>query len=282
MTGPVLRFVKGHGTENDFVLLPDPEARLDLTPAVVRALCDRRAGLGADGVLRVVPAALHPDAAAMAEQAEWFMDHRNADGSLAEMCGNGIRLFARYLIEAGLASGDQVIATRSGVRRVEALDDGWFGVDMGPVRLLDERAATVGGTVFPGRAVCVGNPHLVCVTDVPVASLDLHSAPAVTGFSEGVNVEFVNVNDEGARLRVHERGVGETRACGTGAAAVGAVVLARAGNEAGTVSVDQPGGRVLVTVAEGTAYVAGPAVIVGGGELDPGWLALLVRGTVLG
>ncbi len=94
-------FVKGHGTENDFVLIPDLDAALDLTPAAVAAICDRRAGLGADGVLRVVRAAKHPDGAAYAAEAEWFMDYRNADGSVSEMCGNGVRVFARYLVDSG-------------------------------------------------------------------------------------------------------------------------------------------------------------------------------------
>jgi diaminopimelate epimerase len=111
------RFLKGHGTENDFVLLPDLDGRLALTPERVSRLCDRRAGLGGDGVLRVVPAALEPDAAAWADEAHWFMDYRNADGSAAEMCGNGIRVYARYLVRAGLAEpGHLRLATRDGIK----------------------------------------------------------------------------------------------------------------------------------------------------------------------
>src|SRR4051812_8924857 len=121
MTGiPGLRYVKGHGTANDFVVLPDPDGDLDLTPGLVRALCDRRRGLGADGVLRVVRADVaRGDLAAAATddpEARWFMDYRNADGSVAEMCGNGIRVFARYLVEAGFAQpGSLRIVTRDGV-----------------------------------------------------------------------------------------------------------------------------------------------------------------------
>src|SRR4051812_27424414 len=108
-----MRFVKGHGTENDFVVLPDPDGALELTEDVVRRLCDRRAGIGADGILRVVPSAKVEDGAAFAAEAEWFMDYRNADGSIAEMCGNGVRVYARYLVAYGLVEpGHLRLATR--------------------------------------------------------------------------------------------------------------------------------------------------------------------------
>lgn len=94
-------FLKGHGTENDFVIIPDPENAIALSPTAVAALCDRRAGIGGDGVLHVVRSAAHPEARHMADEAEWFMDYRNGDGSVAEMCGNGVRVFARYLQHAG-------------------------------------------------------------------------------------------------------------------------------------------------------------------------------------
>src|SRR5580765_7589073 len=97
-----LPFVKGHGTENDFVLIPDLAGQWRLSAAQVAAMCDRRAGIGGDGILRVVPTDVEPDAAPYRDAARWFMDYRNADGSIAEMCGNGIRVFARYLVDAGL------------------------------------------------------------------------------------------------------------------------------------------------------------------------------------
>src|SRR5439155_10688376 len=110
------RFAKGQGTGNDFVILPDPDAELDLTPDLVRRLCDRRFGIGGDGVLRVVRAAKHPEAAHLAGEAEWFMDYHNSDGSLSEMCGNGVRVFARYLTDTGLVTAAAFrIATRAGV-----------------------------------------------------------------------------------------------------------------------------------------------------------------------
>lgn len=267
-----MRYVKGHGTQNDFVLLPDLADAAALTPALVRALCDRRAGIGADGVLRL--------AASTAEDAQWFMDHRNADGSLAEMCGNGLRLFALFLVQSGRAEyGEQQIDTRSGVRRAVVEVDGTVSVEMGLAVLGGGSVARFGSQAYAGTAVSMGNPHLVCMTPTPVADLDLTTAPIADAivFPSGVNVEFANLLDDpvdGAdahvRMRVHERGVGETAACGTGACAVAATAL---GGSDGTVAVDQPGGRVLVSFDETGATLSGPAVIVGSGELDPAWLS---------
>ncbi|HYO36214.1 MAG TPA: diaminopimelate epimerase [Geodermatophilus sp.] len=291
------RFLLGHGTENDFVVLPDPdgdrwpEDRLDA--ALVRRLCERRSGLGGDGVLRVVRSAHVPDApAALGEQladCEWFMDHRNADGSHAEMCGNGIRLFLHVLVGEGLldraACVDGVlVGTRGGPRRVGAAPDGSYWVDMGPARPFGHGAATVAGRAFPGRAVSMGNPHLVAVTDADIDALDLTAAPGVDPgtFPDGVNVEFVQVlarpaegADAHVRLRVHERGVGETRSCGTGACAVAYAALAGGSEEPqrGTVVVDVPGGRLTVDISPGTTVLHGPAVVVATGELTPEWLA---------
>lgn len=273
-----LRFAKGHGTENDFVVLPDPDGELVLDADLVRALCDRRAGIGGDGVLRVVRAANVPDAPA-GTAAEWFMDYRNADGSIAEMCGNGVRVFARYLVHAGLAApGVLALATRGGVKTVTVPAAGDVVVDMGPPVFTGESVATLGGQPYQGVAVSMGNPHLVCATATPIDALDLSVAPSYdTGqFPGGVNVEWVNVVSDGrhARMRVYERGVGETRSCGTGACAVGAVALRSAGLDTGTVAVDVPGGQVLVTVADGTCLLAGPAVVVAEGVVDPAWLGV--------
>ena len=275
VTTPGLPFAKGHGTENDFVLLPDPDGTLDLTPDLVRALCDRRAGLGADGVLRVVRSAAYPDAAGLADRAEWFMDYRNADGSIAEMCGNGVRVFVRYLYEQGLVPlGRLDVGTRAGVRAVVLAEDS-VTVDMGAPAFGPETAATVGGTTYPGSAVSMGNPHLVCRVDVPLADLDLTRMPAVDTavFPDGVNVEFVvpaeplDGADAHVAMRVHERGVGETRSCGTGTCAVAAVALRDRGLDRGTVVVDVPGGQVTVTLDGVTSLLTGPAVIVAGGVL---------------
>ncbi|MGE3286711.1 MAG: diaminopimelate epimerase [Pseudonocardia sp.] len=274
-----IEFAKGHGTENDFVVLPDADGTLDLTAARVAALCDRRRGLGADGVLRVVRWA----ALGQAEPGvEWFMDYRNADGGVAEMCGNGVRVFARYLALRGWVSpaAETAIGTRAGVRRFRfAGADGTSGdvsVDMGPARIGPATTATVAGRAFEGIAVDVGNPHLACVTTADVAALDLAAAPGhdAAVFPHGVNVEFVSPLDDGAgevTMRVHERGVGETRACGTGTVAAAVAVLRAAGRTDGEVAVRSPGGRLRVTVGDGTTLLHGPAVLVAHGVLDRGW-----------
>ncbi|MFF7984899.1 diaminopimelate epimerase [Streptomyces sp. NPDC007901] len=283
-------FLKGHGTENDFVIVPDPENTLDLTPAAVAALCDRRAGLGADGVLHVVRSAAHPEAKGMATDAEWFMDYRNGDGSIAEMCGNGVRVFARYLQHAGHATeGDLTVATRGGVKTVHIDKAGDITVGMGRARLPEgDVTVSVGDRTWPARNVNMGNPHAVAfVADLADAG-DLYTPPPfspASAYPEGVNVEFVV--DRGPRhvaMRVHERGSGETRSCGTGACAV-AVATARrdgadpaaTGNPA-TYTVDVPGGRLVITERpDGEIEMTGPAVIVAEGEIDAEWLESAAR-----
>ena len=291
------RVLLGHGTENDFVVLPDPdgtvwpERRLDAE--LVRRLCDRRAGLGGDGVLRVVRSAHVPDAPAVLGAAlgecEWFMDHRNADGSYAEMCGNGIRLYLHVLLTEGLldrasAEAGVLVGTRGGPRRVGARPDGGYWVDMGPAVSLGRGEARISGVTYPGLGVSMGNPHLACLTDVEVDTLDLTVLPGVDPamFPDGVNVELVNVlaaEDAPAgasahvRLRVYERGVGETRSCGTGACAAAWAALDAGGRTAGTVVVDVPGGRLTVDFDGTTTVLSGPAVVVATGTLTREWLA---------
>ena len=270
-----MEFCKGHGTENDFVLLPDATGALELTTQRVRALCDRHRGIGADGVLRVVRASHVDDCPSTVDSGGWFMDYRNADGSIAEMCGNGVRVFARYLVDAGLAEpGEFGVGTRSGTRMVTVHPDRSVTVDMGPARISGESTATVAGRAFRGVAVDVGNPHLACVIEQPVAELDLTVPPGYdpTVFPHGVNVEFVNETaPETLTMRVHERGVGETRACGTGTIAAVAAMLHAAGTVRGRADVIVPGGRVSVAVAEQTSTLTGPAVLVAHGELDQTW-----------
>ncbi|MEU0793930.1 diaminopimelate epimerase [Amycolatopsis sp. NPDC005961] len=268
-----IEFLKGHGTQNDFVLLPDAAGRLELTEARVAALCDRQRGLGADGVLRVVRAA----ALDIPSGGEWFMDYRNADGSIAEMCGNGVRVFARYLVDAGLATeGEFVVGTRAGDRPVVVHPDRSVTVGMGPATITGTSVTVVAGRPFSGVAVDVGNPHLVSLLDDDVADLDLRDQPDFDHdvFPHGVNLEFVNRLGEGAlRMRVHERGVGETRACGTGTVAAVAAALHLAGTDTGASTVDIPGGRVEVTVSRGGSTLSGPAEIVARGEIDEAWWA---------
>ncbi|WP_420116213.1 diaminopimelate epimerase [Micromonospora sp.] len=274
-----MAFTKGHGTGNDFVVLPDPDGTLDLTPGLVAALCDRRRGLGGDGVLRVVRAAKHPDGVALAGEAEWFMDYWNSDGSFAEMCGNGSRVFVRYLLATGLATptgGTLPVATRAGLVRAR-VDGDTIAVEMRRPRLYDASRAVLGGLTLPGTAVDVGNPHLVCAlpAGIELADLDLTRAPEFDPrvFPHGVNVEFtapadpVDGTDGHILMRVYERGSAETLSCGTGACAVAAVALRDATLDTGVVAVDVPGGRLTVTVTADSCWLAGPAVLVATGTL---------------
>lgn len=274
-----LPFAKGHGTGNDFVILPDRDGELDLSPDLVAALCDRRRGLGGDGLLRVIRTAAHPDVSTRSGEAEWFMDHYNADGSQAEMCGNGVRVYARYLVEAGLQAGPSIpILTRAG-RVVAEIGDELIAVDMPMPRLYGQSAAHVAGKEFAGTVVVCGNPNLVCWVDDP-SVLDLREPPELdrADFPEQANVEFIAPSGEmTVRMRVVERGVGETLSCGSGACAAAAVVLRdmaakgrpddQAAGAAGVVAVDVAGGRLTVTIGDGRCVLAGPAVIVAAGTL---------------
>jgi diaminopimelate epimerase len=285
----VIRFVKGHGTQNDFVVLGDLDAALTLTPAVVSALCDRRRGLGADGVLRVTTAGAALAAGVLDRMPDgvraddWYMDYRNADGSTAQMCGNGVRMFAHYLRAGGLETREEfVVGALAGPRpvvlhHVDATNAD-VSVDMGKANLLGPGQAVVGGRTFDGLAVDVGNPHLACVdpalTVEALAVLDV-AAPVSfdeAQFPDGCNVEVLTAPADGAvSMRVHERGVGETRSCGTGTVAAAAAALSYAGATSGTLTVRVPGGDVVVTVTEATSYLRGPSVLVAHGELSEQW-----------
>ncbi|WP_421741879.1 diaminopimelate epimerase [Cellulomonas sp.] len=314
VAAPTLHVTKGHGTQNDFVLLDDREARIDLSATLVRELADRRAGVGGDGVIRVVASELLPEGvAALAEDpsARWFMDYRNGDGSVAEMCGNGVRVFAAYLERLGLwdaADGELALGTRAGVRRVRRVqvpagigDDVWYAVDMGRWHLpggadavragADAEVAVAGLEVArAGLSVDVGNPHVVLALgdEDELTAADLTRAPEVTPVPpHGTNVELVVPlgEDEAVdgslvgrlRMRVHERGVGETRSCGTGACAAALAVRTWAGVGAPDVwLVDVPGGTVRVSVLpDGHVELAGPAVLVAAADVD---LAALTAG----
>ncbi|MFD0060406.1 diaminopimelate epimerase [Streptomyces sp. NPDC056690] len=281
-----IAFLKGHGTENDFVIVPDPENALELPPAAVAALCDRRAGIGGDGLLHVVRSAAHPDARHLASEAEWFMDYRNGDGSIAEMCGNGVRVFAHYLQRAGhVGEGDLAVATRGGVKSVHIDKEGDITVGMGKAVLPEgDVTVSVADHSWPARNVNMGNPHAVAFVDDLSQAGDLFTAPPfspATAYPDGVNVEFVV--DRGPRhvaMRVHERGVGETRSCGTGACAVAVAAARRDGRDPAvtgspvTYAVDLPGGQLVITErADGEIEMTGPAVIVAEGEIDTDWLA---------
>ncbi|QLH24534.1 diaminopimelate epimerase [Streptomyces sp. Rer75] len=294
---PRLRFLKGHGTENDFVIVPDLDGRLELSAAAVARICDRRAGVGGDGLIRVVRSSAHPEARAMAAEAEWFMDYRNSDGSIAEMCGNGVRVFARYLQRAGLAEeGDLTIATRAGLRHIHiakaapegAPDSGAVTVGMGKAVLPEPGpdggiTVAVGDRTWSARNINMGNPHAVAFVDDLDQAGNLFTAPAVhpaSAYPDGTNVEFVvDRGPQHVAMRVHERGSGETRSCGTGACAVMVAAARRDGADPGvtgrpvTYTVDVPGGRLVISERpDGTVEMTGPAMIVAEGEVDPVWL----------
>jgi diaminopimelate epimerase len=283
-----LHFTKGHGTGNDFVLFADPDGDLALGREQLAFLADRHLGVGGDGTIRAVRSANLPEGAdALREDpaAEWFMDYHNADGSPAEMCGNGIRVYVEYLIREGLLElgvGETVtIGTRGGVRPVTRLADG-YETDLGPLVVARGDAMVSANRLDvarPGLAVGVGNPHVVVALadEDELEALDLGEAPRITPAPpDGANVEFVVPSEPlvtagigGIRMRVHERGSGETLSCGTGAAAAALATREWAGEGApDTWRVSVPGGVVGVRVADGHVHLSGPAELVFDGTIS--------------
>ena len=291
-----LHFTKGQGTGNDFVLFADPDATVDLTPDRIRAIADRRFGVGGDGVIRAVRSeSLAEGQALLAEDpaATWFMDYHNADGTVAEMCGNGIRVFARYLTESGLvdlAPGETLtVGSRKGLVDIQRTTNG-FAADLGRWGLGIEGGGSDDVLVRaknldrarPGLGIDVGNPHVVVAlaTDDELAEVDLTYVPVLDPApAAGANVEFVLPGDPLVQdgvgqitMRVHERGSGETLSCGTGAVAAALATRYWAGNGApDTWRVRVPGGVVTVRMfaAEDGEHVSlsGPAELVFSGDL---------------
>jgi diaminopimelate epimerase len=262
-----LRVWKYEGAGNDFVMTHDPEDRRPLDPEEVTALCDRRFGIGADGAIRVTT---DPDG-------HPFMDYRNGDGSLAEMCGNGLRCVARFLMDLGVAGEELEVRTRAGLRRTELMPDGRVRVDMGepnftkaaiPMRgpawetFLREPLDLGGGLTLPASAVSMGNPHLVLfLDDDPDRYHVSHIGPVLERderFPEGTNVEFARVADGEIAARVWERGSGETMACGSGACAI-AVAAEEAGHVGPRSVIGFPGGILEVE----RAASGGPVLLIG-------------------
>jgi diaminopimelate epimerase len=283
-----MRFAKYHGTGNDFVMVEDMEDAISLDPSAVAALCDRHRGIGADGVIRIAPA----------DEADFFMDYYNADGEAVEMCGNGIRCLATYVYDRGLTSAGEIdVLTRAGVKRlaIEASNGvaELVTVDMGPPALerksipmtgeplerFVEQPLDVDGLALTATAVSMGNPHCVLFLrpEDDLEALDVRRVgPMVEHspeFPNRTNVEFVRVDDGVIRLRVWERGSGETMACGTGACAslVACSLANLTGREA---TVEFPGGLLQVAWREdGHVFLTGPATHVFDGDVDPAWLA---------
>ena len=284
--------VKGHGTGNDFVVVPDPGADLELTTERIQALAYRHRGVGADGVIRIATAGVLVDAGVLdalpegVDADDWFMDYYNADGSIAEMCGNGVRVFSHALRALGFTDATEIpVGTRAGRRYVVVhsadTTDAEVSVGMGVPRTFGTSVARQDDVTFEGLAVDMGNPHLACVVPgldpAGLAALNVGLVPTWDDrvFPDGVNLELVTALDDGTvHMRVHERGVGETLSCGTGtvAAAVAAVAAERnSGQDGGagaaaadrTVRVVIPGGEVEVTLsAEGPAVLRGPSRLV--------------------
>ncbi|WP_298712750.1 diaminopimelate epimerase [uncultured Micrococcus sp.] len=299
-TTPTLPFTKGHGTGNDFVLIADPDGNAHLEPSRVAMLADRHQGIGADGVIRAVRSAHLPEGRevlAAAPEAEWFMDYRNGDGSVAEMCGNGVRVFVHFLVEKELVDlpvgSALTIGTRAGAKSVTRMEHG-YAIDMGPWSLIDPELAedaaadsmvrATGLTdARPGLSISMGNPHTVVPLGAfaELEALELHTAPEVDPEPpHGTNVEFVAAHEPlvkggvgRVRMRVHERGVGETQSCGTGACAAAAAMRVWAGPEgADSWLVEVPGGVlavdfVLASDGEEHVVLAGAAELVFDGEL---------------
>lgn len=260
-------FLKGHGTENDFVVLPDPDGTVhggadgEMSAERVRALCDRRAGIGGDGVLRAVR-----------RDGGWFMDYRNADGSVSEMCGNGIRVFARYLHEREGEPFPMDVQTRDGVKVLDAAGED-YTADMGAPEVLGETSVSVGARTWPALHVSMGNPHAVAFVDDLADAGPLLEAPGHDDvvYPAGVNVEFVvRRGEHHVAMRVHERGSGETRSCGTGACAVAvATALADGAPRGTTYRVDLPGGTLHVEWTEDDrVLMTGPAELVAEGVTE--------------
>jgi diaminopimelate epimerase len=258
MSSPIIA-TYGHGTENDFVILFDPDSQYVITPAQIAAICNRSSGIGADGFIRITK----PDG-------KWFMDYSNSDGSIAEMCGNGIRVMARYLVARGhLPEGIFAINTRAGIKHLRVPLEGDISVNMGQVTdEMEEIEVTQNGKTWEGLNISVGNPHAVVFLENLEEVGSLETAPVVSphsSYPEGVNVEFVQLlaNNE-ARMRVHERGSGETRSCGTGTCAVAlAATLHTRGKLPSRWTIYPPGGRLIVDIdGHSNATLIGPAELI--------------------
>jgi len=259
MTTPVIA-TYGHGTENDFVILFDPDNEREISPLEVAAICNRETGIGADGFIRI-----------LRNGKQWFMDYRNADGSVAEMCGNGIRVMAKYLVARNhQPEGIFAIDTRAGMKHLRVPRDGDISVNMGQVTdEMEEISVEHNGHTWSGYNISVGNPHAVVFVDNLSQVGSLAVAPTVqpkSSYPEGVNVEFVEITAANeAQMRVHERGSGETRSCGTGTCAVAlAAAMKSKQNLPSRWTIFPPGGRLIVDIDNhSNATLIGPAELIG-------------------
>lgn len=284
-----LHFTKGHGTANDFILIKDPHGNLHLTETLIRELCNRRTGIGADGLIRAIKSTHLPEGQKTLQEepeAQWFMDYHNADGTPAEMCGNGARVYAHYLLKTGLAKnkpGDTLpIGTRAGIRDILQGVNG-YTVDLGRWRLGKETQITTHNEKIarPGQQIHLGNPHTVTAiaNQKELDTLNLTHPPKNTEKTE-TNYEFALPAEPLLRegvgritMRVHERGVGETQSCGTGAAAAALAYRHWGGPQMPNHwQVKVPGGtlavRMFATEEGEHVSLSGPATLSYTGEIE--------------
>jgi diaminopimelate epimerase len=261
----MIKATYGHGTHNDFVLVFDENDEIRLTPDQIKRICDRKNGVGSDGLIKIIK-----------KDGAWFMDYANADGSVAEMCGNGIRVMARYLTDRGhQPSGIYAINTRDGRKFLSVPETGDISVNMGQVSVVPgEISVSVNSNNFLGLNINMGNPHAVVFVDDLDLVGDLSQAPTVTPadeYPEGVNTEFVKfLEGNKIQMRVHERGVGETQSCGTGTCAVALAATIKKGKSLPIKwEINPPGGRLIVEIdGHSNATLTGPAELVKEVELD--------------
>jgi diaminopimelate epimerase len=271
-TSPVhLHLTKHQAAGNDFLVVLDPDGTTPLDPELVAVVCDRHLGVGADGVIRVVRSS---------EGGQLVMELRNADGGVAETSGNGLRCLAQAAVDAGWVRPPTFsVRTDAGLRAVDFRTgpDGtaFVWVSMGIPELgadgeLGHELESVVGDVKTARWVDVGNPHLVLVVaDLLATDVMAGGAALEARRPGGANVEFVTVHPGGDEvdLRVWERGVGETLACGTGSVAAAAVTRA-AGLTGDHVRVHNPGGTLVVSFAGDEARLGGPVHKVADIDID--------------
>lgn len=263
---PTIQYTKGHGTKNDFVIIEDLENKIDLTPSLITRICNRETGIGADGILRITKKGNY-----------FFMDYRNADGSLAEMCGNGARVFAQYLFTKKLITEENfTFDTRAGFVQAEINAPGDISVTMNEAILRGRIVeVSVNGHKFSAQAVDAPNPHAVAFVPDLGGLGDLKIPPVVSPDSEfpnGVNVEFVKkITDDHVQMRVHERGSGETLSCGTGASAVASVLREQSGRKLNRMKIDLPGGTLQISFENGKTIMRGPAVLEESGTFPEDW-----------
>lgn len=261
----MIKATYGHGTHNDFVLVFDESDEIRFTPDQIKRICDRKNGVGSDGLIKIIK-----------KDGAWFMDYANADGSVAEMCGNGIRVMARYLTDRGhQPSGIYAINTRDGRKFLSVPEAGDISVNMGQVSVVPgEISVLANSNNFLGLNINMGNPHAVVFVDDLDLVGDLKQAPTVTPteeYPEGVNIEFVKfLEGNKIQMRVHERGVGETQSCGTGTCAVALAATIKKGKSLPIKwEINPPGGRLIVEIdGHSNATLTGPAELVKEVELD--------------